>query len=76
MQVDDMIRHPLECWLTVNGYDRKWLYGRMGVTQAHLSNLLLGKRRPRVTDMSMIKQITNGAVTANDMFNFLEQIAE
>ncbi len=56
----------LKRWIKKEGLTQTVAAARIGMTDAHLSYLIAGKRRPSVSTIDRIDFITSGKVTWED----------
>lgn len=68
--------HPLRRWLFEHQETMADFASRIGVAQSYLSEIVNGKKRPRLDLIDKITIATDKALTANDFQRFVSGQAE
>jgi predicted transcriptional regulator len=67
--------HPLRRWLFEHQQTVSDFAAATGLAQSHLSEIMLGKKKPSMDTVAKIKRMTDGSVTADDCLNYIEALA-
>ena len=67
--------HPLRAWRESRGKTLAWCAAKVGVTRQAWSDWERGRRIPNKTYMPKIKDITGGAIGADDFYPQLDEAA-
>lgn len=72
-QVDAV--HPLREWRERRGRTQDWCAAKVGTTRQVWSDWERGRRTPNKTFMPKVKELTGGAITADDFYPQLDEAA-